>query len=172
MEFQSSLHDHVLVANDSTSNIAIDTSSPFMKHTHGKDLEHVSIKTKEVIECVKAHDLETRFSGEDSFRSDFAEILKLYSTVDRLGVNRVVIANTVGSATPRKVFDKIDTLRRVVGCDIGTHFHNDAGCASAKADCALESGTTHIKVTVLGIGERNGNTPLGGLMACLIMADR
>ena len=100
------------------------------------------------------------------------EILKLYSTVDRLGVDRVGILDTVGSATPREVLDKIGTLRKVVGCDIETHFHNDTGCAIANAYCALESGATHIDTTVLGIGERNGITPLGGLMACLIVADR
>ena len=59
-----------------------------------------------------------------------------------------------------------------MGCDIETHFHNDTGCAIANAYCALESGATHIDTTVLGIGERNGITPLGGLMACLIGADR
>lgn len=154
------------------SNVAIGTSSHLMKHSHNKDLAYISIKAKEVIEYVKAHNLEIRFSGEDSFRSDFAEILKLYSSLDRLGVNRVGIADTVGSATPREVFDKIDTLRKVVGCDIETHFHNDTGCAIANAYCALESGATHIDTTVLGIGERNGITPLGGLMACLIGADR
>lgn len=151
------------------SNVAIGTSSHLMKHSHGKGLEYISIKAKEVIEYVRAHKLEIRFSGEDSFRSDFAEILKLYSTVDRLGVNRVGIADTVGSATPREVFDKIDTLRRVVHCDIETHFHNDTGCAIANAYCALEAGATHIDTTVLGIGERNGITPLGGLMACLLI---
>lgn len=154
------------------SNVAIGTSSHLMEHSHGKDLAYISIKAKEIIEYVKAHNLEIRFSGEDSFRSDFAEIVKLYATVDRLGVNRVGIADTVGSATPREVFDKIRTLRRVVGCDIETHFHNDTGCAIANAYCALESGATHIDTTVLGIGERNGITPLGGLIACLIMADR
>lgn len=154
------------------SNVAIGTSSHLMKHSHGKNLAFISIKAKEVIEYVKAHNLEIRFSGEDSFRSDFAEILKLYSIVDRLGVTRVGIADTVGCATPREVFHKIDTLRKVVGCDIETHFHNDTGCAIANAYCALESGATHIDTTVLGIGERNGITPLGGLMACLIVADR
>ena len=59
-----------------------------------------------------------------------------------------------------------------MGCDIEAHFHNDTGCAIANAYCALESGATHIDTTVLGIGERNGITPLGGLMACLIVADR
>lgn len=154
------------------SNVAIGTSSHLMEHSHGKDLAYIFVKAKEVIEYVKAHNLEIRFSGEDSFRSDFAEILKLYSNLDQLGVNRVGIADTVGSATPREVFDKIDTLRKVVGCDIETHFHNDTGCAIANAYCALEAGATHIDTTVLGIGERNGITPLGGLMACLIPADR
>ena len=156
------------------SNVAIGTSSQLMKHSHGKDLEYISTKAKEVIEYVKAHKLEIRFSGEDSFRSDFNEILKLYSTVDRLGVNRVGIADTVGSATPMEVLDKIDTLRKVVCCDIETHFHNDTGCAIANAYCALESGATHIDTTVLGIGEQNGITPLGGFLVCLILivADR
>jgi homocitrate synthase len=154
------------------SNVAIGTSSHLMKHSHGKDLASISIQAKQVIEYVKAHNLEIRFSGEDSFRSDFAEILKLYSTVDRLGVNRVGIADTVGSATPREVLDKITTLRKVVSCDIETHFHNDTGCAIANAYCALESGATHIDTTVLGIGERNGITPLGGLIACLMMGNR
>lgn len=81
------------------------------------------------------------------------------------------IADTMGSATSREVIDKIDTLRKVVGCGIETRFHDDTGCAIANAYCALESGATHIDVTVLGTAERNGITPLGGLMACLIVAD-
>lgn len=60
----------------------------------------------------------------------------------------------------------------MVGCDIETHFHNDTGCAIANAYCALEAGATHIDTSVIGIGERNGITPLGGLMARMIVADR
>jgi homocitrate synthase len=69
------------------------------------------------------------------------------------------------------VYDLIRTLRGVVSCDIETHFHNDTGCAIANAYCALEAGATHIDTSVLGIGERNGITPLGGLMARMIVAD-
>lgn len=75
-------------------------------------------------------------------------------------------------ATPRQVYDLIRTLRGVVSCDIETHFHNDTGCAIANAYCALEAGATHIDTSVIGIGERNGITPLGGLMARMIVADR
>lgn len=92
--------------------------------------------------------------------------------VDKVGVNRVGIADTVGCATPRQVYDLVRTLRGVVHCDIETHFHNDTGCAIANAYCALEAGATHIDTSVIGIGERNGITPLGGLMARMIVADR
>jgi homocitrate synthase len=70
------------------------------------------------------------------------------------------------------VYDLVRTLRGVVSCDIETHFHNDTGCAIANAYCALEAGATHIDTSVIGIGERNGITPLGGLMARMIVADR
>lgn len=59
-----------------------------MKHSHGRDLVYITIKAKEIIEYVKAHSLEVRYAGEDSFSSDLAEILTLCSTVDRLGVDR------------------------------------------------------------------------------------
>lgn len=74
--------------------------------------------------------------------------------------------------SPRQVYDLVRTLRGVVKCDIETHFHDDTGCAIANAFCALEAGATHIDTSVLGIGERNGITPLGGLMARMLVADR
>jgi homocitrate synthase len=87
-------------------------------------------------------------------------------------VNRVGIADTVGCADPRQVYELVRTLRGVVSCDIECHFHNDTGCAIANAYAALEAGATHIDTSVLGIGERNGITPLGGLVARMYTADR
>lgn len=152
--------------------MCIGTSSHLMKHSHGHNMDYITTKAKEVVEYVKSKNIEIRFTGEDSFRSDFNEILKLYTLVDRLGADRVGIADTVGGAVPREVFENIITLRKVVSCDIETHFHNDTGCAVANAYVALEAGATHIDTTVLGIGERNGITPLGGLVASLILTDR
>lgn len=135
-------------------------------------MTYIAEKAHEVIEYVRSQNVEVRFSGEDSFRSDFSHILKLYSMVDQLGACRVGIADTVGGATAREVFDKINKLRQSVDCDIETHFHNDTGCAVSNAFTALEAGATHIDTTVLGIGERNGITPLSGLMAVLMPVSR
>jgi hypothetical protein len=157
---------------DLSSDVVIGTSSYLMEHSHGKDMTYITNTAIEVINYVKSHGIEIRFSSEDSFRSNLVDLLSIYSTVDKIGVNRVGIADTVGCASPRQVYDLIRTLRGVVSCDIETHFHNDTGCAIANAYCALEAGATHIDTSVLGIGERNGITPLGGLMARMIVADR
>jgi len=66
----------------------------------------------------------------------------------------------------------VSTVRRVVSCDIECHFHNDIGFAIANAYTALEAGATHIDTCVLGIGERNGITSLGGLIASTYVANK
>ncbi|BFZ64415.1 homocitrate synthase lys21 [Saitoella coloradoensis] len=152
--------------------VVIGTSSFLREHSHGKDMAYITKTAIEVINFVKSKGIEIRFSSEDSFRSDLVDLLSIYRTVDQIGVNRVGIADTVGCANPRQVYDLVRTLRGVVSCDIETHFHNDTGMAIANAYCALEAGATHIDTSVLGIGERNGITPLGGLIARMYTADK
>ena len=151
--------------------VVIGTSSFLREHSHGKDMNYIAQAAIEVIQFVKSKGIECRFSTEDSFRSDLVDLLSIYRTVDKIGVDRVGIADTVGCADPRRVYELVRTLRGVVSCDIETHLHNDSGCAIANAYCALEAGATHIDTSVLGIGERNGITPLGGLVARMYVAD-
>ena len=150
--------------------VVIGTSKFLRQYSHGKDMNYIAKSAVEVIEFVKSKGIEIRFSSEDSFRSDLVDLLNIYKTVDKIGVNRIGIADTVGCANPRQVYELVRTLRSVVSCDIECHLHNDTGCAIANAYCALEGGAKLIDVCVLGIGERNGITPLGGLMARMIVA--
>ena len=145
--------------------VVFGTSSYLREFSHGKDIPYIINSAIEVIDYVKSQGLEVRFSSEDSFRSDLVDLLSIYRAVDKIGVNRVGIADTVGVANPRQVYDLVRTLRGVVHCDIEFHGHNDTGCAIANAYCALEAGATHVDTSILGIGERNGITSLGGLVA-------
>ncbi|MBK8049964.1 MAG: homocitrate synthase [Anaerolineales bacterium] len=145
--------------------VVIGTSSLLRQFSHGKDIPYIVDSAVAVIDYIKSQGKEVRFSSEDSFRSDLVDLLTIYRSVDKIGVNRVGIADTVGVANPRQVYELVKTLRGVVSCDIEFHGHNDTGCAVANAFCALEAGATHIDTSVLGIGERNGITPLGGLVA-------
>ena len=151
--------------------VVFGTSSFLRQFSHGKDIPYIIESAIEVIEFVKSQGLEVRFSSEDSFRSDLVDLLTIYRAVDKIGVNRVGIADTVGVANPRQVYELVKTLRGVVHCDIEFHGHNDTGCAVANAYCALEAGATHVDTSILGIGERNGITPLGGLIARMYAYD-
>ncbi len=107
--------------------VVIGTSSFLREFSHGKDMAYITKTAIEVINYVKSKGIEVRFSSEDSFRSDLVDLLSIYQTVDKIGVNRVGIADTVGCANPRQVYDLVRTLRGVVGCDIEIHLHNDTG---------------------------------------------
>jgi len=147
------------------------TSSILRDFSHGKSVEQIIEAAEAVITYIRSQGIEVRFSSEDSFRSDEQDLLRIYASVDALNVNRVGVADTVGVATPRQVYALVAEIRHHVACDIEFHGHNDAGCAIANSFAALEAGATHIDTTVLGIGERNGITPLGGLLARLYTID-
>lgn len=141
------------------------TSSELRAFSHGKDVEGIIGQSVEVIEFVKSNGCNVRFSSEDTFRSDKKDLLRVYAAADEVGVNRVGLADTVGIATPSQVRELVADVRAVVHCDIEFHGHNDTGCAVANAFEAVRAGATHIDTSILGIGERNGITPLGGFLA-------
>jgi homocitrate synthase len=141
------------------------TSGILRKHSHGKGIDAIIDIAREVVAYCKQHNIEVRFSCEDSFRSKTEDLLKIYKAMDGLGVNRVGIADTVGVATPFQVFNIARQVREAVNCDIEFHTHDDTGCCIANARIAIQAGATHIDTCILGIGERNGITPLGGFLA-------
>lgn len=148
--------------------VVIGTSSMLRQFSHGKSIDEIIDLASAVLTWIRAQapDIELRFSTEDSFRSEERDLFRVYLAVDKLGVvNRLGIADTVGVATPMRVYQLVSGLRRVTNADIEFHGHNDTGCAIANSFAALEGGATHIDTSVLGIGERNGITPLGGFVA-------
>lgn len=147
--------------------IYIGTSAYMRQYSHGRSLQEIIEASREIVAWLKTQGVETRFSTEDTFRSNLADVFTVYRAMDLEGVSRVGVADTVGIADPLRTYNLISNLRQAVDCDIEFHGHDDSGCAIANALCALQAGATHIDTTVLGIGERNGITSLGGLIARL-----
>jgi homocitrate synthase len=156
-------------------NLVIGTSSYLRRYSHGKAISEIIDLACEVLSFIReqAPEMEIRFSTEDSFRSEVKDVLRVDMAIDQLGiVNRFGVADTVGVATPHQVYELVRNLRQLTYTDIEFHGHNDTGCAVANAHAALEAGATHIDTSILGIGERNGITPLEGLIARLYAGDR
>ncbi|MCS7178694.1 MAG: homocitrate synthase [Anaerolineae bacterium] len=153
--------------------IVIGIGLPLRRFSHGWDIPQIIEKAIEVIAFIKEQrpELEVRFSTEDSFRSARADLFQVYSEVDKMDIHRVGIADTVGVATPFEVYDLVRALKQRVRAAVEFHGHNDSGCAIANSYAALLAGAQYVDTSVLGIGERNGITPLGGLIARLYALD-
>ncbi|KAF4445944.1 homocitrate synthase [Fusarium austroafricanum] len=145
--------------------LVIGTSSFLREYSHGKSMDMIKSTALEVIAYIKSKGIEVRFSSEDSFRRNLVDILHLYRACDKVGVDRVGVADIVGGATPRMVYDLIRTLRGEF-----LRLPISPTDSFANAHSALEAGATHVDTSVLGIGERNGITPLSGaLMARMVV---
>jgi len=119
------------------------------------------------IEYAKDHGLQVRYTPEDTVRTDFTSLIKVSRAAVEAGVDRISIADTVGAITPKRMYDLVQRLRSEVKIKLNVHCHNDLGLATANALAAYEAGVTMIDVSVNGLGERVGITPLSEL--CLVL---
>lgn len=143
------------------------TSEPLRRSSHGRDLAAILRQAEQVIGALRRAGLEVRFSCEDAFRTPLPVLLTVYRAVEGCGAHRVGVPDTLGIATPERVTEVVGAIRAAVATDIEFHGHDDAGCAVANAAAARRAGATHLDVTVLGLGERNGIAPLAALCARL-----
>ena len=97
---------------------------------------------------------------EDATRAEPAFLREIVSVACANGVDRIRIADTVGVATPGSIGALVRDLRSNFAGEIGVHMHNDFGMGTANAIAALEAGAHWADVTVLGLGERAGNSRL------------
>ncbi|MEB3022721.1 hydroxymethylglutaryl-CoA lyase [[Mycobacterium] crassicus] len=69
------------------------------------------------------------------------------------GVDRLAIADTVGTTTPRRVTDLIAAVRPTIGdIPLGAHFHNTRGAGLASAYAAVSAGVTRLDASAGGLG--------------------
>ncbi|MFA6282924.1 MAG: pyruvate carboxyltransferase [Desulfurivibrionaceae bacterium] len=97
---------------------------------------------------------------EDATRAEPAFLREIVRVACESGVDRIRIADTVGVATPGSIGALVRELRSNYKVEIGVHMHNDFGMATANGIAALEAGAHWADVTVLGLGERAGNSRL------------
>ncbi|OBB47363.1 hydroxymethylglutaryl-CoA lyase [Mycobacterium sp. 852002-51961_SCH5331710] len=68
-------------------------------------------------------------------------------------VDRLAIADTIGTTTPRRVTETIEALRPLIGdVPLGAHFHNTRGAGLASAYAAVTAGVTRLDASVGGLG--------------------
>lgn len=85
--------------------------------------------------------------------TDPRRVTEIASAAAELGVDRIAIADTIGTTTPRRVSTLIGQVRPVIGdLPLGAHFHNTRGAGLASAYAAVQSGVTRLDASVGGLG--------------------
>ncbi len=105
---------------------------------------------------------------EDASRADPAFLLELARTACDSGAFRLRLADTVGIATPAATGRMLAGLKGLK-IELGVHCHNDFGMATANTITAFEQGALWGDVTLLGLGERTGNSRLEEVVAWLVL---
>lgn len=119
------------------------------------------------IEYAKNQGLKVRYTPEDTVRTDFSNLIAVCQAAVEAGADRISIADTVGAMTPRRIYDFVYRLKPYINVKLNVHCHNDLGLATANALAAYEAGVSMIDVSINGLGERVGITPLSE--ACLAL---
>lgn len=80
-------------------------------------------------------------------------VLDIATAACEQGVDRISIADTIGTTTPGRVSSLIAALRPRIGTTpLGAHFHNTRGAGLANAYAAVGAGITRLDSSVGGLG--------------------
>lgn len=122
-------------------------------------LEQATEVSEQTLAAARALGLRTRAYIAVAFDCPFEgetpldEVLRLAARMHAAAADEIVIADTIGSASPAQVKERFAALRGVLPIErIAVHLHDTRGMAVANAWAALEAGVRRFDSSVGGIG--------------------
>lgn len=134
--------------------------------------EQAKIRALEVADYIRSHGLKARFTMEDASRTDPNFLVEMCREVNRLGIERISIPDTVGIMRPRGMYNLVKTVRENIDISkssLDVHCHNDIGLALANALAGCDAGADQIHTTIEGLGERTGIPALAETAVALML---
>ena len=131
-------HSHANVGRTSAEATALISEIVAIAHDSGAS-----------VEVIVATAWDCPFDGPTSAQ----RVLDVVAVACEHGTDRLALADTIGTATPRRVSDLIAQVRPLIGdLPLGAHFHNTRGAGLASAYAAMCAGVTRLDASVGGLG--------------------
>lgn len=145
-----------------------------LKHVQGQlrrsPEEHVA-DIKESISYAKQLDIAVNVYFEDwsnGMRNSSEYVFFLVEQLKDEPINRFMLPDTLGILNPDETTNYVTQMvKRFPGKKFDLHAHNDYDLSVANCFAAVKAGISGLHVTVNGLGERAGNTPLSSVIAIL-----
>lgn len=113
------------------------------------DVARIAHDNDASVEVIIATAWDCPFDGPTPAR----HVLDIALAAVELGVDRIAIADTIGTTTPRRVTALIGKVKPIIGdIPLGAHFHNTRGAGLASAYAAVQAGVTRLDASVGGLG--------------------
>ncbi len=147
-------------------------SSPIRQYTENWQLDQLLRHTSEAVSFGVSEGLDVMYVTEDTIRSSPEHLRLLLTAAIDAGAKRVCLCDTVGAGVPEGVMNLVAWTRKLIdelGAEVGIdwHGHRDRGLDLSNTLAAIQAGATRVHGTMLGIGERVGNTPIEQLLVNL-----
>ena len=145
-------------------------SSPIRQFAEGWDTQRLVDLTGSAVRLATEAGNPCTFVTEDTVRSRPETLKTLFKVALDEGAKGLCICDTVGHATPDGVHNIISWVKDTVvelgypDTVIDWHGHNDRGLGLVNAIAAAQAGAKRIHGTILGVGERVGNTQIDLLL--------
>jgi len=141
-----------------------------LRVSHEENLAMIS----ETITFLKEKGKQVFYDAEhffDGWKANPEYALTTLKTAMTAGAERIILCDTNGGAFPDTIEKAVKEAVKIIGdndkCLLGIHAHNDADMASANTITAVLAGCRHVQGTLVGFGERCGNTSLAAVMPSL-----
>jgi D-citramalate synthase len=145
-----------------------------LKHVQGqlkkKPEEHVS-DIKKAIAYAKQLGIKVNVYFEDwsnGMRNSPDYVFFLTDALKDEPIERYMLPDTLGVLNPEETFNYVKQMvEKFPGKKFDLHAHNDYDLSVANCFAGVKAGVSGLHVTVNGLGERAGNTPLSSVVALL-----
>lgn len=161
--------DHSLSIGSTYIHISLPVSQLMIREKLRRSQKWILDQLRTITEYLIKEEVRFSIGAEDSTRADSVFLEEYCVAAQELGADRVRLCDTVGISDPFGVAEMIKPLVEKLAIKLEMHAHNDLGMATANALAAVKAGATAIDTTVMGIGERAGNTPLEEISMALLL---
>ncbi len=140
--------EYVVSASDGHSHANVGRSSAEATALIGEIIE-VAHDSGATVEVIIACAWDCPFDGPTPPR----RVLEIVEHARYRGAERLALADTIGTTTPRRTADLFADVRALVDdIPLGAHFHNTRGAGLASAYAAVSAGVSRLDASVGGLG--------------------
>jgi isopropylmalate/homocitrate/citramalate synthase len=139
----------------------IPSSKHIIQYAYRWEYERALELTIESTRFAHENGLKVCFFPIDATRADITEFLDMIDLIAKQGhMDSMALVDTFGVLSPHAAAFMTRKVKERIHTPIETHFHMDFSMGVANTVMAVANGAQTVQVSVTGIGERAGNTPL------------